>query len=155
MIKKIISIILVLIWMGVIFSFSSANGESSGGTSRAVIVKITETLTDIKDGTEKMEQIVDKFQLFVRKSAHFFEYFVLACLVTNMLYSLGVNKYTIIVAALICIAYAASDELHQHFIADRSGNLIDVMWDSSAALIGSWLFYKIKNRRIKNEGKSK
>ena len=155
MAKKIISIILVLIWMGAIFGFSNENGESSGSLSRKIIVTITETITDITEPSPEMDRIVDRYQLVIRKSAHFIEYFILSLLVMNMLYQLGVNKRTFVISSLICLAYAASDELHQHFIADRSGNLIDVMWDTSASLIGSYILYRIKNRRTKNERKSK
>ena len=151
MIKKILSIILVLVWMGLIFSFSMQNGESSGSMSRIVIVKITETITDIKDGTDDMDRIVDRYQLFVRKGAHFFIYFVLAFLVMNALYIWDVKTKTLIISGIICILYAISDELHQYFVAERSGNVIDVMWDSSASLISSYLYYKIVMIRGKNE----
>jgi VanZ family protein len=151
MAKKIISIILVLVWMGLIFSFSNANGESSGSMSRRVIVIITETITNIKDGTEEMDKIVDRYQLFVRKGAHFFIYFVLAFLVMNSLYIWDIKTKTLIISGVICILYAISDELHQYFIAERSGNIIDVMWDSSASLISSYLYYKIVMIRGKNE----
>ena len=151
MAKKIISIILVLVWMGLIFSFSNANGESSGSMSRRVIVIITETITNVKDGTEEMNRIVDRYQLFVRKGAHFFIYFVLAFLVMNSLYIWDVKTKTLVISGVICILYAISDELHQYFIAERSGNIIDVMWDSSASLISSYLYYKIVMIRGKNE----
>ena len=151
MAKKIISIILVLVWMGLIFSFSMQNGESSGSTSRKVIVMITETITNIKDGTEEMDRIVDKYSLFVRKGAHFFIYFVLAFLVMNSLYIWDIKTKSLIISGVICILYAISDELHQYFIAERSGNIIDVMWDSSASLISSYLYYKIVMIRGKNE----
>ena len=151
MAKKIISIILVLVWMGLIFSFSNANGESSGSMSRRVIVIITETITNVKDGTDEMNKIVDRYQLFVRKGAHFFIYFVLAFLVMNSLYIWDIKTKTLVISGVICILYAISDELHQYFIAERSGNIIDVMWDSSASLISSYLYYKIVMIRGKNE----
>lgn len=156
MVKKILSIILVLVWMGLIFSFSMQNGESSGSMSRKVIVSITETITNIKDGTEEMDRIVDRYNLFVRKGAHFFIYFVLAFLVMNALYIWGVKTKTLLISGIICILYAISDELHQYFVSERSGNIIDVMWDSSASLISSYLFYKlILVRRLNEKGKVK
>jgi VanZ family protein len=151
MVKKIISIILVLVWMGVIFSFSCSNGEESGSTSRKVIVLITETFTNVKDGTDEMNIIVDRYQFVVRKGAHFFIYFVLAFLVMNALYIWDVKTKTLLISGIICILYAISDELHQYFVASRSGNIIDVMWDSSAALISSYLYYRLILGRGKNE----
>lgn len=151
MVKKIVSIILVLVWMILIFSFSMQNGESSGSMSRKVIVMITETITNVKAGTEKMDRIVDKYSLLVRKGAHFFIYFVLAFLVMNALYIWDVKTKTLLISGIICILYAISDELHQHFVSERSGNIIDVMWDSSASLISSYLFYKLIIVRKKYE----
>ena len=62
MVKKILSVILVLVWMGLIFSMSCSNGEQSGSMSRKIIVTAAEILTDKKDGTEEMDRIVDKYQ---------------------------------------------------------------------------------------------
>jgi len=42
----------------------------------------------------------------------------------------------IIAALLICVLYAASDEIHQLFIAGRSGEVRDVLIDSAGASIG-------------------
>ena len=155
MIKKIISIILVLVWMVFIFYMSNANGTTSGGTSRKVIVTVVELFTDIKETSPEMENIVERGQFFVRKGAHFFEYAVLAFLVMNSLYIFGVNKKTLIISGIICILYAISDEVHQCFIADRSGNVIDVMWDSSASLITSCIYYRLVFLRGLNEKRNK
>ena len=155
MIRKILSIVLVLVWMGLIFYMSCANGEQSGSLSRKIIVVATELLTDVKDGTDEMDRIVDRYQLFVRKGAHFVEYAILAFLVMNMLFIFEVKSKTLLISAIICILYAASDELHQYFVSERSGNVIDVMWDSSASLITSYVFYKLILVRNKHERKSK
>ena len=155
MIRKILSIVLVLVWMGLIFYMSCANGEQSGSLSRKIIVVATELLTDVKDGTEEMDRIVDRYQLFVRKGAHFVEYAILAFLVMNMLFIFEVKSKTLLISAIICILYAVSDELHQYFVSERSGNVIDVMWDSSASLITSYVFYKLILVRNKHERKSK
>ena len=48
MIKKIASVLLILLWMFIIFSFSGDTGETSGGLTEEIIVKVTTTLTDIK-----------------------------------------------------------------------------------------------------------
>ena len=154
MVKKIISIILVLVWMGLIFSFSNSNGTESGNTSRTIIVFITERVSSIKDGTEEMDKVVDRYQLFVRKGAHFFVYYVLAFLVMNCLYIFDVKTKTLLISGIICILYAISDELHQYFISERSGNIVDVMWDSSASLLSSYLYYKFILVRNKHEKRS-
>lgn len=155
MVKKILSIILVLVWMGLIFYFSNANGTTSGGTSRRVIVTIVETFTDMREPNPEIDKIVERYQLVVRKGAHFFLYFVLAFLVMNSLYIFGINKKTLLISGIICILYSLSDELHQFFVDGRSGNVIDVMWDSSASLISSYLYYRLILIRGINEKRNK
>lgn len=151
--RKIISILLVLLWMMLIFSFSSSTGEESSGMSDKVIETITLTLTDVKKNSEEMENIKNKYSFIVRKSAHFFVYFMLGIIVMNAFYTFGVNKYMVIYASIICILYAITDEFHQTFVDHRSGQISDVLLDSSASLIASYLFMKLmvlRNYETKN-----
>ena len=53
----VIFLILVLFWMGVIFKFSSANGEKSTGTSRSSLEKII-TLFNKNIDKERLDEII-------------------------------------------------------------------------------------------------
>jgi hypothetical protein len=66
--------------------------------------------------------------LFV-KGWHFTEYAVLAILLSGF-----IDKRWL--AVLIAVAFAASDEYHQTFVADRGGNIVDVTIDAAGALAG-------------------
>lgn len=143
MMKKIISILLVLIWMLFIFFQSSDNGEKSQGKTDYIITKIVTTFTNIKENDKRMDNIKEKISFPIRKCAHFFEYFVLSFLIMNMFYTFKINKYTLITCAIICILYAISDEVHQLFSDGRSGQISDVLLDSSASLSQIYLFYLI------------
>jgi VanZ family protein len=140
--RKILSIILVIVWMALIFSFSNENGNKSSSLSVNIITNVVANFTNVKKGSKEMNKIVTTVSLPVRKCAHFFLYFVLAFLVMNSLYIFKVDKYILIYAGLICILFSISDEVHQLFIVGRSGNIKDVLLDSSASLISSYLFYK-------------
>jgi VanZ family protein len=140
--RKILSIILVIVWMALIFSFSNENGNKSSSLSVNIITNVVTNFTNVKKGSKEMNKIVTTVSLPVRKCAHFFLYFVLAFLVMNSLYIFKVDKYILIYAGLICILFSISDEVHQLFIVGRSGNIKDVLLDSSASLISSYLFYK-------------
>ena len=73
----------------------------------------------------------------VRKNAHFFYYFELGILVVNALRRSGVCGYrSVLLALLICILYAVSDEVHQIFIPGRSGEIRDVIIDSTGSSVG-------------------
>lgn len=88
--------------------------------------------------------------LWVRKLAHISEYTVLSFFVyayfSNFQYG---SKRTIILTYVVSLLYAVSDELHQTFVPNRSGNLIDVGVDSIGIILGIIIsiilkkFYKI------------
>lgn len=138
MIKKILSVLLVIIWSLFIFTNSNQNGESSTGNSNKLISKVVSILTNVEEGTKEMDEIVEKFNLPVRKTAHFIEYFLLAVFVVYALLTLNVPSY-LIIAIIYSVLFAISDEVHQLFIDGRSGQLSDVLLDSSGALIGVYI----------------
>jgi VanZ family protein len=87
------------------------------------------------------------------KAGHSFGYTWLGVLVTRALAGglprrIGVG---IALGALaIAIAYGASDELHQHFVAGRSADVLDLYADSAGAAIGvgvCWLWGIIATRK--------
>ena len=45
-------------------------------------------------------------------------------------------KKTGILSFLFSVIYALSDEFHQSFVPGRDGNIVDVLIDSSGALVG-------------------
>lgn len=151
MIKKISSVFLIIIWMFIIFNFSSDSGEVSGGLTEEVIQKVVVVLTDIDPGTQEMQSVVDKLMFPTRKAAHYFIYFILAFLVMNALYIMGVNRYTLIITSVICILYAMGDEYHQTFINGRTGQISDVLLDSSAALFSAFLYHRFILMRLSHE----
>lgn len=69
------------------------------------------------------------WDLVLRKLAHMGEYAVLGAL---LLRALGRP----LPAAGLALAYATSDEVHQHFVAGRQGRPLDVLIDAVGVLIG-------------------
>ncbi len=69
------------------------------------------------------------WDLVLRKLAHATEYGILGAL---LLRALGRP----ILAALAAVAYAASDELHQHFVSGRHASPLDVAIDVVGVLAG-------------------
>ena len=66
----------------------------------------------------------------LRKCAHVTEYAILGFL---LLRALGRE----LPALLVGIAYAATDELHQHFVAGRHASPVDVLIDTVGLVIGT------------------
>jgi VanZ family protein len=97
---------------------------------------------------------------YIRKCAHFTEYFILSLLLLRGIR--GENRGTRLAWALMAIAlvacYAALDEFHQSFVPGRTAAVGDVMIDTSggiaaqaiAALVTLW--GHIREERRKREG---
>lgn len=109
--------LLTILWMGLIFFLSHQPSLSSG-----------------------LEVYWD---FILRKLAHMFEYATLTFLLIKSLEGSGLSKKKIVlIAFLISVFYAITDEYHQTFIVGRQGAARDVLIDSFGALLTVWLFRK-------------
>ncbi|MDF2988022.1 MAG: VanZ family protein [Eubacterium sp.] len=142
--KKVVGVLswaAVFLWMLLIFKLSSQAAVQSNGLS----LGITYWLQKIMEKIINME--VSGFNHIVRKGAHFTAYLILGILSSNALRISGISKGKRFVLALgICVLYAISDEIHQLFIAGRSGQATDVMLDSLGAATGLGIFMLMENR---------
>ena len=141
--KKTISIISLILWMIIIFSFSSADANKSTGTSDKVIttmIEIKDKITDQETPISEKEIIVKNSSFYVRKIAHITEYLILGFLMFNLLKQYSVTN--IYYAIILCVLYSCTDEFHQLFINGRSGSFRDVLIDTIGILLGTYL-YKI------------
>ena len=147
---KIIKIILVVLCMGTIFFFSSDEKNASDKKSDGVIVSVTEKIIGKKLNSKEKRYYIDKFVRPVRKSAHFTIYLLLGLLFTSLLKEYNIiDKRCIIYTLIFVFLYACSDEIHQLFVAGRSGEILDVLIDTSGGMVGS-VFYKLIFNRRKN-----
>ena len=135
---RIISLIIIIMIFFTIFGFSNQDSNQSGSTSAKVAKILIELQPKYKNITdEEKENLIEHYQPFVRKSAHFSIYTVLGISLTTFFctYNLS-NKKRIIFAILIGFLYAASDEIHQTFIPGRSGQISDVLLDTFGVTVG-------------------
>ncbi len=142
--KKIIKLMLVILWMIIIFCFSNQNGDESGKVSEGLIVKVANVMVDDNLSDKKRQEVVDKYVIFTRKTAHFMIYLVLGILVINLLTEFNI-KHIFLLSLLTCLLYAASDEAHQLLIPGRSGEVRDVLIDTLGACVGICSYFVIKN----------
>lgn len=118
---------MLVLWMIVIFGFSSIPGTASPYPSPL-------------------------WYVFERKGAHVMEFFILAVLVGIFL---SIRFRTRIKGAafywlifLSCTAYALSDEIHQFFVFGRQSRFTDVLIDDIGIIIGMLTFSLWTQRRI-------
>ena len=139
----ITSWIAAILWMTLIFIFSSQPAVESSKLSTGITNNGIKVIEQVKPNAKFN---IIGFEHIIRKNAHFFIYLGLSILIMNTLIRSGIRKYRCIIGTLlICIIYAASDELHQVFVAGRGAHVSDVMIDSAGSALGI-LLYLIRER---------
>ena len=125
--------------MIIIFNFSSQNAEQSTKTSSDVVIQVLDVVMDKEDITPP---VVRKYHFPIRKLAHFGIFMLLGFCMYSAFEKSFKNKMWInlLLSFLVCVIYAISDELHQHFSANRAPSFVDVLIDSGGALIGIVVF---------------
>ena len=134
---RLILWIAVGIVAGMIFWFSAQDGATSGQLSGGITEKVVEVVEPDYASLPEPEQqtLFDAVQFAVRKSAHFSEYALLGFLLRLLCASYALRRGGL-VAWLCGTGYAATDELHQWFVAARSAMWQDVCLDSSGVFAG-------------------
>ncbi len=125
-------------WMAVIFLASS--DSSSGSHSSAIVAAVIQLL-----GIEPTPAQLDLAHLLFRKSAHFTEYAILALL---WAWALPRHPMRLIGAWTAATLYAASDEFHQGFVANRGPAITDVAIDATGAATALLLLWLLRGRRL-------
>ena len=114
--------------MVVIYIFSNQDSERSSGQSDTIVDFIESIGSSLGE---------DLLTFLTRKAAHIFVYLVLGILLYNLLRTHEVSRRRmVLLSILIAFSYAGFDEIHQLFIPGRSGELRDVLIDTTAASIG-------------------
>ena len=104
----------VALWMGVIFGVSSIPSLAS-----------------------PLESFYD---FIARKLAHMAEYGVLTVLLFRAVRIHTSNAHALLIAAVVAVLYALSDEWHQTFVPGREGSLRDVAVDALGVVgMSLWL----------------
>ena len=91
------------------------------------------------------------WEYFVKKSSHFFVYALLA-----LSYIRALPRRNYILAWVLAILYALSDEFHQSFVPGRMSSLIDVfVFDNLGAIVALSIHrYFVLNDTFQKENKS-
>jgi VanZ family protein len=118
----------VLCWAALIFSLSTDafSAENTGHLIRPIAFWLIPHLTEAGFTT---------LHFFVRKTAHFTEYFVFCLLLYRGIRSgrAGWRWTWALTAFFIAAGYSALDEIHQAFVASRTASPYDSMLDSIGA----------------------
>ena len=151
----ILHIVITVIVMVVIFVHSAMPGDASTAESDVIVLRILKF-----SGMDH-----DFVSFLVRKAAHCAVYMVLGgCLMLNVIDlakrkasqaagldatrmdAFGLPRMRALAWAAGTV-YAATDELHQSFVAGRNGSLFDVCLDSVAVLVGVVIVWAVSRNK--------
>ncbi|MDO4177281.1 MAG: VanZ family protein [Bacillota bacterium] len=119
-VRQIIAIILTLMVMAFIYYNSSQDSTASSAASQYVMNWL-------------WNHGIYLSAYAVRKLAHFCEFALLGFL---LVFALGGK---VLLAAIVGVLYAGSDEFHQTFVSGRVGQLLDVGIDGAGVICGMTL----------------
>lgn len=170
--KIVILIVLCLIaigWGFVIYKFSSMSSFDSNGDSTNIISVFLEKgleftnelgITHSHPNESKIEHATNLLNSPLRKVMHASVYFVLAFFIILIINVFTKNKKflrSFIITVLLCFIFAMTDEYHQTLVNGRTGQFLDVLIDTTGAILGGLFYgtyfvaYKIGKRGVKNE----
>jgi VanZ family protein len=139
-VRCVVCIILSVVWMGVIFGFSSRTADESTKESNVVGMLVGKIfIPEFKDWSEEEQlRFAQDWEYPIRKTAHMTEYAVLGFLLTGALTGRRFHTYktTAVLAFCLAVLYAATDEIHQYFVPGRACRIYDVGFDAAGALVG-------------------
>lgn len=128
-------LILSIIWMGIIFYFSSQPSTASLDASGEILVKFDqlkeEEIHDIDN------RAVWDLHYHIRKIAHIIIYFGLGALILFALAPVDRSIFSALaIPWILASLYGVLDEFHQNFIPGRGATLADIKLDSISAFLG-------------------
>ena len=87
---------------------------------------------------ESTDALIRQYNHLLRKATHFILYAMLGFSLTGV-FQHQRRLYKIPAAIIVSAAFAALDELHQHFVEGRGPQVSDVLLDTAGAATGSIL----------------
>ena len=154
-IKKILIWIPAIVMAMVIFGFSKQDGEESSGLSYKaadMILTVCDKAGIVDYNDNNRDSMIEAVQFPIRKAAHMTEYAVLSVLVMLALIVDGIKGIRLpVIAAIIAVAFAATDELHQRYVPGRYGCVRDVLIDAAGSIIGLVIAYVLYKNIHKNK----
>ncbi len=153
--KKILIFILIIVvigWGVVIYKFSDMNTVSSNGNSKNIITVFLERgldftndlgITNSHPNEDKMEHASTLLNSPLRKVMHASVYFVLSFFIMLTINVFKKEKrylFSLLISILLCFIFAMTDEYHQTLVMGRTGQFLDVLIDTTGALLGGLFF---------------
>ena len=130
---RIICLVLVLLWMGAIFLFSSETADESAALSGSITERFARFFFRdwfLPANASVLSERLGKL-----------EYLILGGLLALFMSTIRMKYgFRIMISILVGILYAISDELHQSHVDGRAMQSFDVLIDSGGVMVGALVF---------------
>lgn len=145
---RCLSWLLLLLLMLVIYYLSSQPLEQTHQLSMSIAEKIYSLQSFFRLEGNPNSISVEKINWILRKLAHFLLFCGMGLVSAFTLdrTRLSWGRITFL-TLLICILYAASDELHQMYVLGRTPSLLDVLLDGAGAVVGIGIYRGLKKMK--------
>jgi VanZ family protein len=130
------------LWLATIAMFSGRTFAASNTSN--LLARLLTALQIVLDSRQFL-----LLHVFIRKSAHFFAYALLSALFFRA-WRGSKRKWRwtwTVLALLVCLFTASSDEYHQYFTAGRTGLATDVVLDMAGSLFAQLMIVSYTARR--------
>jgi len=137
----------LFLWMVVIF-LASTGELSASNTSRILRPLLLWVFPSIS------EEAINFAHFIVRKAAHFTEYAVLALLAVRAFVSSShevLRRRWFLITFLLVMVYSLADELHQSFIASRTGTIYDSFIDMAGGFTALLVYRLWRARKTRGD----
>ena len=151
-ILSIVLLVLVVLWGFGIYKLSSMNTQTSNGKSTDIIALFIEDTLDVTNEygitnshptDSKLAHVSQLINAPLRKVMHASVYLVLVFFAIVFFNVLMNNRHywiALILALIVSVGFAISDEIHQTFVSGRTGQALDVVIDSIGACVGILIY---------------
>lgn len=148
--KTIVKVLLCVIWLSIIFYNGTRQGEISQKSSKEVI-KVASMVMMVPEATIDNPSIqFSDLNYYVRKNAHFFQYFIFSMLLCAAIRDFKLYKVSeIFLVLFLMLFFPVLDEFIQKFVPGRTSNVLDIIIDFSGgtlAMIISNISYKFSSK---------
>lgn len=126
-----------IFWMLLIFYLSSQPALISNSLSKRITILLFDMTKQVQGIDLISQKHVSEINSIIRQYAHGVVYAILTILVVNALRCSGMNVLkSSVIAFVISVAFACSDEIHQMFVPGRAVQSQDLLMDCTGVLLG-------------------
>lgn len=133
-----------IVWMTAIFFVTQLPYFTGQNTAQVIQKVVVKESNPINYAPNNAPADINELNLIVRKITHVIVFGILAFLLFK---SLETFRYSYILAWVLTVLYAISDEWHQSFMPERVAAYQDVLFDSFGAFVVLLISYFIIERK--------